>query len=55
MELDLGEPEPLAIPVVEFTGGVVGGEALAGEETPNSVASFRPEPSQERTDFSESR
>jgi hypothetical protein len=32
MELDLGEPELLAIPVVEFTGRVVGGEALAGEE-----------------------
>jgi len=32
LELDLGEPELLAIPVVEFTGRVVGGEALAGEE-----------------------
>ncbi|WP_135854793.1 NUDIX hydrolase [Halorussus salinus] len=32
MELDLGEPELLAIPVVEFTGRVVGGEALSGGE-----------------------
>lgn len=32
MELDLGHPELLAIPVVEFTGRPVGGEALAGDE-----------------------
>ncbi|UPW01902.1 NUDIX domain-containing protein [Halorussus gelatinilyticus] len=32
MELDLGEPELLPIPVVEFTGRVAGGEELAGDE-----------------------
>jgi 8-oxo-dGTP pyrophosphatase MutT (NUDIX family) len=32
MEIDLGEPETLPIPVATFTGRPVGGEELAGEE-----------------------
>ena len=32
MEIDLGEPELLPIPVVEFTGRPVGGEELAGDD-----------------------
>ncbi|UPV75818.1 NUDIX domain-containing protein [Halorussus limi] len=32
MELDLGEPERLPIPVVEFTGRVVGGAELTADE-----------------------
>ncbi len=35
MELDLGEPELLAIPVVEFTGRVIDGETLSGDEIEN--------------------
>lgn len=32
MEIDLGEPELLPIPVVGFTGRVVGGEEFAEDE-----------------------
>lgn len=32
MEVDLGAPELLPIPVVEFTGQIVGGQALSDDE-----------------------
>jgi 8-oxo-dGTP pyrophosphatase MutT (NUDIX family) len=35
MQIDLGESELLPVPVVEFTGRPVGGEALAGDEVEN--------------------